>query len=454
MIKTSCHAVIALVLLAASTPAPAGQCSPGGPVQIGMFSAVPQPEHNSVAFRLPTLATPAAAAEARPKSLEDFEKLYLDTERRFRLLSREGIEGVMEKAYPQLLKLAPRTELEMEYIHAIQFVSRDRGFALDWHGKLHATGDRGVTWTERRIPIPQPGDLSRQAARPTTLPAADFEALRAMQFLDERNGLVVGHRGVMQTSDGGLTWTQLGSPSRKPLATLSCQPDQTCWVAGAETGSVFRRTPGSPVWDRQATPANGPAGEIQVLDGKTGWLATRRGEVLVTVDGGEQWRIQQSDPAADYWALHFTDAEHGWVAGANAAILRTEDGGRSWSPGEVVLPGDVPAALVRLHAIRFLDPRTGFAAGLNGIILGSTDGGRCWYVKRFEGLSANSLTIYALAVSEGPVLWASGNAGNIVASLDRGQVWFPVHGQALDAMGVIRRSLDALDTPAAPARRK
>ena len=77
------------------------------------------------------------------------------------------------------------------------------------------------------------------------------------------------------------------------------------------------------------------------------------------------------------------------------------------------------------------------------MIFATTDGGETWKNQRFEGLQEVSwLTIYALAITEGPTIWAAGNSGNIFVSTDGGAFWFPVHGLMVRVNEWLRRIME------------
>ncbi len=77
------------------------------------------------------------------------------------------------------------------------------------------------------------------------------------------------------------------------------------------------------------------------------------------------------------------------------------------------------------------------------MIFATADGGETWKNQRFEGLrEASWLTIYSLAITEGPTIWAAGNLGNILVSTDAGAFWFPVHGVAVQVYEELRSMLE------------
>ncbi len=360
-----------------------------------------------------------------------------DTDNKFRALSQEQ----RAKVLAGLKQLGPRREADVEYLHAIQFHA-SRGWALDWHGRLHNTFDGGVTWTEQRLPAG--GGIIGRLYERFDVPVPEEAAFRNMYFADERFGLIVGGAGVLQSKDGGKTWEALPSPSRYAQRAVFCTVGHKCWVGGGEAHVVFRRDDDAHSnWSRENTPATGSVREIQFIDESTGWAVSAKGEIIATKDGGEHWTEVFNDPRKELWALYFVDQQLGWVVGANALTMHTKDGGKTWVEQKIPLPPKFPIREVRLHAVKFADVEHGWIAGRYGMIFATTDGGQTWKSQRFEGLQeASWLTIYSLAITEGPTIWAAGNFGNIFVSTDGGAFWFPVHGIALRANEELKRIME------------
>jgi len=88
---------------------------------------------------------------ADKSGLAELRAVAKDVDDKFRALSQDQQAKVLAAAAPILKRLGSQREAEVEYLHAIQFFG-SRGWALDWHGRLHNTFDGGVTWTERRLP--------------------------------------------------------------------------------------------------------------------------------------------------------------------------------------------------------------------------------------------------------------------------------------------------------------
>lgn len=314
-----------------------------------------------------------------------------------------------------------------EFLHSVQFIDAKRGCAIDWNGKFHKTVDGGLNW--RETTIVEPSWLARKID-------PEGGVLRAMHFSDANFGLAVGPVGLLQTTDGGQTWTRSISPSllQLPLSTF-CLQDRTCWIGTSGSRVIWeRRAYGSqPI--RHSTPARGAVTAIQFVGAAKGWAVTSKGEIIGTQDSGATWRLLHRMADIHLYSLYFVNDRQGWVVGSDGAVLHTSDGGSNWQSQTLILPPEVPRREIRLHAVKFMNEQKGWVAGLHGVVYKTENGGADWLVSRFVGLAkTNWLTAYALDItksdSDEEIVWIAGNAGNIFASIAGNSMWIAVHGIA------------------------
>jgi len=216
---------------------------------------------------------------------------------------------------------------------------------------------------------------------------ADF---RGMWFCDSLRGWITGGGwaipgGIVgRTRDGGRSWRfQSGvvpqAGDRFGLHDVQFQDSLRGCVVG-DHGAILLTEDGGENWRRASRPHTGGTGlfDVQFFDADHGW-AIGSARILQTEDGGETWRLLiRSVLENDYLggnAIHFVDRFHGWLAGRDGRLMRSEDGGRTWTP--VVLPlreSEHPT----LWDITFTDPSHGWVVGDEGAIFHSDDGGQTW----------------------------------------------------------------------------
>src|SRR5437867_306107 len=154
-------------------------------------------------------------------------------------------------------------------VMAHAFVGSDLGWVAAWRTDARAlfhTVDGGRTWTELALP-------------------ADVTYVAELQFVDERNGWMLGFAG---------RGFQYGCDQAAPADIPRCRD------------ILLRTRDGGRTWTSLRVMALAPAGspglkEIQLVDAMTGWLLERDGpapcelgkpcfNLLSTTDGGTQWR--------------------------------------------------------------------------------------------------------------------------------------------------------------------
>jgi photosystem II stability/assembly factor-like uncharacterized protein len=87
-----------------------------------------------------------------------------------------------------MIPLADRTIYNTDRFYDVQALSADRAFVVGYAGKIVETTDGGRTWTNR--------------------PSGSDAALYSVRFVDDQVGWISGQDGViLHTTDGGKTWS-------------------------------------------------------------------------------------------------------------------------------------------------------------------------------------------------------------------------------------------------------
>ena len=163
-------------------------------------------------------------------------------------------------------------------------------------------------------------------ARRGDLPHFDDAALRAVQFIDDREGWAVGDDGVVwHTIDGGKNWERQPTGVRASLRSVQFVNPYVGWIAG-----------------REELPGGGSAGVV-----------------LYTHDGGVKWRRLLVNALPGLNLVRFVDAKTGYLAGDGseqypAGLFATTDSGQTWAPGardRAALPGGRATSTARAAAL-------------------------------------------------------------------------------------------------------
>jgi photosystem II stability/assembly factor-like uncharacterized protein len=254
--------------------------------------------------------------------------------------------------------------------------------------------------------------------------------LRAVYFLDEREGWAAGGKGnVLKTTDGGRRWETLPRPTEDVVRDVYFADRENGWLVceanifspTTEVRSYLLKTSdGGATWSRVLV----TGADVEVLlvrvvftDRAHGWAFGELGALYYTQDGGASWARQRVPTQRLLLGASFIDAAQGWLVGAGSTILQTEDGGTRWLGAETSL-----AEPTRINAVSFADARHGWAVGAIGTVLSTTDGGRAWR-RQQSGTDADLADVKFLDAREG---WAVGARGAIIHTTDGGASWSAV----------------------------
>lgn len=168
-----------------------------------------------------------------------------------------------------------------------------------------------------------------------------------------------------------------------------------------------------------------------------------RGIVMVSDDGGVQWRQSVVPTSVSLTAVQFVDDRRGWAVGHGGVVLASVDGGEHWS---VQLDGKRVAALMlqaaqasgdakalaeaqRLAAdgpdkpfldLYFADAQHGVVIGAYGLALSTEDGGTTWGSIADRLDNPGGLHLYAIQ-ARGTQWLIAGEQGLALLSQDAGR---------------------------------
>lgn len=241
-----------------------------------------------------------------------------------------------------------------ESLHAVDWVDQDFVMAAGNDGVAYKSFDSGVTWESIGYPNLS-GELDITDAK----------------FLDHNLGYVVGSRygeaqNMFQTTDGGVTWTQL---NLNVGVSLDFVDTNHGWVVNVG-GLGYRTTNGGTTWQAMTLPNQGfspTISKIDFVDQNVGWAVGWFGYAARTTDGGQTWQLQniatQDDQILGLHALTTTTAlAVGAPSGRSPSLYRTKNGGTTWS--KTPLPADYS-----LSAVFATTANNIWTAGFDGVVL-------------------------------------------------------------------------------------
>jgi photosystem II stability/assembly factor-like uncharacterized protein len=168
-----------------------------------------------------------------------------------------------------------------------------------------------------------------------------------------------------------------------------------------------------------------------------------RGLVVLSDDGGRQWRQARVPVSVTLTSASFADARQGWMAGHGGVVLHTSDGGESWAIqtdgvtlAKAALAGAQGLASTvagreraiqqaqrlvdegadkPLLSICFADAQRGMVVGAFGLAATTADGGKTWMPCADRLPNPQSMHLYA-AAHHGKTWVVAGEQGVLMRS--------------------------------------
>jgi photosystem II stability/assembly factor-like uncharacterized protein len=247
-------------------------------------------------------------------------------------------------------------------------------------GGLFLTSDGGVTFTQLGTAITR-------------------AHLFSVTAISESIAWYFGERTALATSDGGITWTPNKAASLDMHSGHAVSYSRL--IGGGTQGQVYVSINAGDTWTTQVLPTLGQIEQFTFVDLMNGWLAGNHGTVAKTSDGGTTWTYTNPGTTDDFHAVAAVSPNEVWVVGNGGKILHSTDGGGTWQPQSI-------GTTSNLHTVQFLSPTEGWVGG-QLVLYKTSDGGQTWTPKTIPGLDV----VYGIRFSnssEGVILMSRGVA--------------------------------------------
>lgn len=254
--------------------------------------------------------------------------------------------------------------------------------AVGERGLVLLSDDQGASWRQAEVPI--------------------STSLTAVQFVDEQNGMAVGHGGVvLGTKDGGESWTLkldgrkaaelaledardrgderairdarrlINDGPDKPFLDVLMLSQRRAIVAGAY-GLVFRTVDGGESWESIISSMDNPDLLHFYAMGKRGSRIVavgERGLVNISDDNGVTFEAAGTPYNGSFFTVELPTGKEIVAAGLKGNIWRSGNSGRSWEP----LPSDIDASITSSRLLPaggiLFGNQAGMLMRMNGSIL-------------------------------------------------------------------------------------
>ncbi|MCL4509371.1 MAG: hypothetical protein M1296_07590 [Chloroflexi bacterium] len=240
----------------------------------------------------------------------------------------------------------------LRYLSALAFTSPASGWLIgadcaEGQGaaacplKLLRTDDDGVTW------------------QVVALPATGMVTSLGFSHPSSSDGWVVvtdavpGAAHLLVSHDAGKGWRVLPDPENGFTQALFFRTSREGWLliggqpgAGNQEKKLFFTSNGGESWtERAQTPLlgqqgirqpggllmGGYVGQVFFSTAAQGWIASPRGGLLHSSDGGRHWSAVALDRGRSFEQVHFLNVQLGWALRLRKLWV-TRDGGNVWQP--------------------------------------------------------------------------------------------------------------------------
>ena len=337
------------------------------------------------------------------------------------------------------------------YLKGLSFPSDRLGFAVGWDALLKTT-DAGINWNSKKISVAgwlngcqfidsltgTVVGLDGQIYRTTDggenwirqscdIPDTLYDTINSLEdvfFINKDTGIVVGcytwgdnsandKALILRTTNGGETWSVNIIETVWDLLDVAFF-NADVGIAVGWMGTVLRTSDGGISWVSIDPIFTNWFEGISIKDDSTAFIYGSYGDIIYSVDKGQNWRRVQQSGTENYDgvnSMHFANDSIGACVGNAGVITRTTDGGMSWfrqSHGETS----------DLVASAFVDRNTGWIVGSYKQILRTTDGGSNWIDQHVDEFGFST----AIAISGRDTLIELDDFG-VSCSYDHGNTW-------------------------------
>jgi photosystem II stability/assembly factor-like uncharacterized protein len=262
---------------------------------------------------------------------------------------------------------------------------------------LRRSDDGGDTF--RRLPF-----SASDRTCPVQLSSFDFPSANV-------GYLVFANQSVLATTDGGRTFSRRTSLGSAAASDLVCVSNTTCFASTG--GAIQRTTDGAVSWTPVATVST-QLNDLEAVDATTLYAAGSGQTLLRSVDGGAIWtrRPLAGVTQTDLASVRCGSAEMCLASTIQRSrVIRTADAGET---GTSVVPSTDPT-----YAVEFASLTRALAVGGLGSAEISNDAGAAWVAVGTR--IAGSLVV--LEAASGDVAYAGGLEGVLTRTADGGQTW-------------------------------
>ncbi len=311
--------------------------------------------------------------------------------------------GIVAKTTDGGLSWVKQDSVQASYLNSVTFTNTTTGIVVGNNGNILRTTNAGTNWIKINPNAGTFGNISHiefintatgwatgddgMVLRTTNGGnnwnlnfVADRKSIESADFINESTGWITSTLGrIKKTTDAGSSWIEQADTNATGIRPKDIKfiNENTGWVGGYDyshtTSYLVKTTNGGINWVNVIPAVTTGIYSIFFLNENTGWMGGISGNVIKTVNGGQNWTVTNTNTGNGSWnSIYFIDANTGWMCGTFGYIVKTTDGGASWN----LEPSGTGN---HLNGIKFMNSLTGYAAGEMNAILKTTNGGEGWF---------------------------------------------------------------------------
>lgn len=344
-------------------------------------------------------------------------------------------------------------------VNDICFINPDSGWAVQ-NNSVIFTADGGMTWNSQnslapltliKVKATDAGLVYAITQSGNLIKSTDFGqnwnlyntgilgSYTDVDFPTNNKGFASGSFGLIQTTDGGVTWTNVSNLPTAASGTLLHAVDFKTALIGyacGEFGNIVSTNDGGVSWNIFTSTTQAELFEIVALGTSKAICGGNFGELYSTSNSGANFSdIQQRYITQGLNAITSPNSLDIFAAGNQGTIVKSSNSGALWS-------SQTAPTFENLNDIQFINANTGVCVGNTGTILRTANGGTTWSLISV-GLTDDLLSVCKTSANK---LYAVGGNDVILQSTNNGNTWntvvTPYTGFGLRFIGVQYTSID------------
>src|SRR3954471_24068167 len=233
------------------------------------------------------------------------------------------------------------------------FTSPTTGFASTSGGDLFSTSDGGSTWTPS-LSVPF--------------------TLNGLWFVGDQVGYAIGAAPVgLKTPNGGASWDETALPEGPPpLKTIRCSGPDVCLATTVDGDRLLQTADGGGTWTR-INPSSEKLRAVDLASTARVVAVGDAGTSVLSNDGGRTFSTLGGALPGSFTGVKAATAKVAYAYGEGGALARTTTGGVSWT--------EIDAATSdNLQDVSYVSLNVGFALDVVGQLMRTDNAGESWQI--------------------------------------------------------------------------